>query len=149
MHIDSIRSDAVRNIAQLTGRALMSALFIWSGYGKLVAPADTEAYFASIGLPFPELARVLAVFVELGGGLALLLGLEARLVAVALAVWCILTALAGHSDFADATARIQFMKNVSMAGGFIFIASFGAGAYTAKAVMPRFRWSRLYRGEER
>ncbi len=143
MSIDSERTDTVRNIAQLIGRALMSALFIWSGYGKLVAPADTEAYFVSIGLPFPELVRVLAVVVELGGGLALLLGLEARLAAVVLAVWCIVTALAGHSDFADVNAKIQFMKNVSMAGGFIFIASFGTGAYTAKAVMPRFRWSRL------
>ena len=67
--------------------------------------------------------------VELSGGLAVLFGFQARLAAAGLAVWCIVTALVGHTNFADADAEIQFMKNVAMSGGFIFIAAFGPGAY--------------------
>jgi len=69
------------------------------------------------------------VAVELRGGLAVLFGFQARLAAAGLAVWCIVTALVGHTNFADADAEIQFMKNVAMSGGFIFIAAFGPGAY--------------------
>jgi putative oxidoreductase len=78
-----------------------------------------------------------AVLIECLGGLALLLGLQPRLAAAVLAVWCILTAIAGHSNFAEADMQIHFMKNVAMAGGFVFIATFGVGAYTLQNVLSR------------
>jgi uncharacterized membrane protein YphA (DoxX/SURF4 family) len=79
--------------------------------------------------PFPDLVRLFGVAVELSGGLAVLFGFQARIAAAGLAVWCIVTALVGHTNFADADTQIQFMKNVAMSGGFIFIAAFGPGAY--------------------
>jgi putative oxidoreductase len=139
MSTDLIKSDTTQNAAALIGRILMSGLFIWSGYGKLMAAAGTQAYFASLGLPFPALVWLLAVVVELVGGLALLLGLEARLAAAVLAVWCIVTAIAGHSNFADVNTEINFMKNVAMAGGFGFIATFGVGANTLQQALSRPR----------
>jgi len=122
--------NAVRPDTNLLNEILMSALFNWSGYGKLTAAANIDAYFASLGLPFPDLLRGLAVLIELGGRLALLPGIHARLSPIVLAVWCIATALAGHTNFADVDAQIHFMKNVAMTGGFIFIAALGPGTYS-------------------
>ncbi len=82
----------------LLGRAMLSAIFIWGGFGKLMAAGATQAYIAKSGLPVPELACAVAVFVELGVGLALLLGLLTRVAALVLAVWCIVTAALFHSD---------------------------------------------------
>ena len=77
---------------------------------------------------------------EIGGGLAILLGFQTRIAAAGLAIWCIVTALVGHTNFANANEQIQFMKNVAMSGGFIFIAAFGPGAY---ALARAWRRSRL------
>jgi putative oxidoreductase len=132
-----VKSDVAQDVAALIGRVLMTGLFIWSGYGKLMAAAGTQAYFAQLGLPVPALVWLVAVVVELGGGLALLLGFQARLAAAILAVWCIVTAISGHSNFADMDMQIHFMKNVAMAGGFVFIATFGAGRYTLQRALLR------------
>lgn len=123
------------SLATLIGRALMSALFIWAGYGKLTAAAATKAYFAKLGLPFPTALWLLSVVVELGGGLAILLGLKTRFVALALAAWCIATALAAHTNFADMNMEIHFMKNLTIAGGLIFVALSGPGRFSADALI--------------
>jgi putative oxidoreductase len=129
METNSAGAKGAQDLAALVGRVIMSALFLWSGFANLAAAAQMDAYFSSLGLPFPDLVRLFAVAVELSGGLAVLFGFRARLAAAGLAVWCIVTALVGHTNSADADAQIQFMKNVAMSGGFIFIAAFGPGAY--------------------
>lgn len=132
-------ASPVQDFGALIGRVLMSAIFIWSGFGKLTAAGGTMAYFASLGVPLPELAWVVTVIVELVGGLLLLLGVQARLVALVLAIWSIATALVAHTNFANPDMQIHFMKNLAMAGGFIFIALFGAGAYTMERALVRRR----------
>jgi putative oxidoreductase len=131
--------SVTRNLGALIGRALMSAIFIWSGYGKLVAAAGTTAYFASLGVTLPGAAWLVAVVVELGGGLALLLGIYTRPAALGLAAWSIATAVVAHSNFADHNMQIHFMKNVAIAGGFIFLVVFGAGTYTIERAVLRTR----------
>jgi putative oxidoreductase len=121
------------NAAVLVGRILMCVLFIWAGSGKLMNPAAIEASFAKQGVPMVEAAWLLAVVVELGGGLALLLGLFTRPVGFVLAVWCVLTALIGHTNFADRMQEINFFKNMVMAGGFLYVAAFGAPAWSVDA----------------
>jgi putative oxidoreductase len=69
-----------------------------------------------------------AVAVELGGGLLLVAGYQARLVAIVLALFSLATALSFHSNFAEQNQMIHFLKNVMMAGGLLQIAAFGAGA---------------------
>jgi putative oxidoreductase len=123
----------------LLGRLLLSILFIVSGWSKLMAAAATQAYFAKDGLPMPEVAYAVAVLIELGVGLALLFGLFTRASAIVLAAWCIITALVAHANLADNTMRIQFMKNVGMAGGLLYVFAFGGGGYSLDALIRRRR----------
>jgi putative oxidoreductase len=83
---------------------------------------------AKYGLPVPMLAYVVTVVIELLGGIALLLGFMTRPVAVVLGLWCIATALVAHANFGDPNMRAHFMKNVAMAGGFVYVWAFGAGS---------------------
>ncbi|MFZ2006246.1 MAG: DoxX family protein [Stellaceae bacterium] len=121
------------NATMLLGRILMCLLFVLGGWGKLMGPAATQAMFVKQGLPMVEAAWVLAVVVELGGGLAILFGLFVRPVAVVCAIWCVATALIAHTNFADRIQEIQFFKNMGMTGGFLYIATFGAGAWSLDA----------------
>jgi putative oxidoreductase len=82
----------------------------------------------AVGLPFPSLAFAVAVAVELGGGLLLIAGFQARFVAVVLALFSFATAVFFHANFADQNQMIHFLKNVMMAGGLLQIAAFGGGA---------------------
>src|SRR6266403_484668 len=107
---ESMTRPSTQEVATLIGRALMSAPFVWGGYTKLVAAAATQAYFAKLGLPIPMLAWTAAVVIEFFGGLALLLGIQARVVGMVLALWCIATALVAHTDFADRNMQIHFLK---------------------------------------
>ena len=125
--------SAVESLGMLVGRVLLSALFIWAGWGKLWAPAATKAMLARYGLPLPDLAYPVAVAVEIGGGLLLLVGLFTRPVAVVLGLWCIATALVAHADFGDRNQAIHFMKNIMGAGGFAYVAALGAGLYSLDA----------------
>ena len=125
--------------AAFLGRALLSAIFLWGGIGKAMAAAATTAGFAKLGLPVPQLAYLVAVVIELGGGLLLLFGLFTRPAAVVLGLWCIATAIAAHSDFGDRNMQIHFMKNVAMAGGFVYVALAGAGAFSLDALLSHRR----------
>jgi putative oxidoreductase len=71
----------------------------------LLAPAATQAMLASHHLPMVQLGWILAVVVELGGGLAILIGLFTRAVGLVLAIWSVVTALIAHSNFADRNHR--------------------------------------------
>ncbi|PTQ12681.1 LysR family transcriptional regulator [Sphingomonas oleivorans] len=130
---DSVRNSsssaaALSGGASLVGRVLLSAIFLLSGFGKLTAASATIGYIASAGLPAPKLAYAVALLVELGGGLLLLAGYRARLVALALAGFSVVTALGFHADFADQNQMIHFLKNFAIAGGLLQVAAFGAGA---------------------
>jgi putative oxidoreductase len=117
----------------LAGRILLSLLFILGGWGKLLGPAATQAMFTKQGLPMVEAAWLLAVIVELGGGLAILFGLFTRPVAFICAVWCVATALIAHTNLAERAQEIQFFKNMGLTGGFLYVAAFGAGAWSLDA----------------
>lgn len=112
----------------IAARILMSLIFIISGWGKLTGYAGTQAYFASMHLPMPALVTPLVILIELGGGLALLLGLKARWAAAVLALFSIASALIAHTNFADANQMNNFMKNLAMAGGYLLFVKYGAGA---------------------
>ena len=86
-----------------------------------------------------EAAWILAVVVEVGGGLAMLFGLFTRPVGVVLAIWCIATALIAHSDISERAQEIQFFKNMGLTSGFLYVAAFGAGAWSLDAWRLRRR----------
>ena len=110
------------------GRLLMAAIFILSGLGKIAAPAATIGYIGSAGLPLPSVGYALAILVEVGGGLALLLGFRARAAALVLAGFALVTALAFHHALSDQNQFIHFVKNLAIAGGLLQVAAFGPGA---------------------
>jgi len=110
------------------GRLLIGLPFAMSGLSKLAAIGPTTEMIRAAGLPLPPLALALAVVAELGGGLLLVAGFRTRIVATALALFSLATAVTFHSDFADQNQMIHFLKNVMMAGGLLQIVAFGAGA---------------------
>jgi putative oxidoreductase len=118
------------SVIPVIGRVLLATIFIISGIGKLAAPAATMGYIASTGLPFAPLALAIAIGVELGGGLLLVLGFKTRLVAAGLAVFSIVTGLAFHHAVGDQNQMIHLLKNFAMAGGLLQVVAFGAGAYS-------------------
>lgn len=130
---DHSRSEVTQASAALLGRLLLSAIFILSGLSKLAAPAMMIGYIGSVGLPFPPLALALAVIVEIAGGVALILGYRARLVASVLALFSVVTALAFHNALADQNQFIHFFKNLAMAGGLLQVVAFGAGRFSLDA----------------
>lgn len=125
------------SLAPAVARAMLASLFVVSGFGKLAAPAATKAYITSAGLPLPDLAYLVAVVVEVGLGLALLLGYRTRVVAALMAAFTLATAFAFHSDFADSVQMTNFLKNVAISGGLLLVAAYGAGAFALDALRSR------------
>ncbi|GMQ75446.1 MAG: DoxX family protein [Gammaproteobacteria bacterium] len=111
----------------LTGRVLLAMAFVVAGYGKIGGYAGTQGYMESFGVS--GMLLPLVIVLELGGGLAIIAGWQTRTIAILLAGFCLLTAFVFHLDFADRMQSIIFMKNLSMAGGFLVLAAFGPGAF--------------------
>jgi putative oxidoreductase len=114
------------------GRILIGLPFAMSGVGKLAAYGPTTAMIAAVGLPIPPLAFAVAVAVELGGGLLLVLGYQVRPAALALAIFSVATAVSFHNNLADQNQMFHFLKDVMIAGGLLQIAAFGAGAISVE-----------------
>lgn len=123
----------VQSALPLVGRIGIAAIFLLSGLSKLAAPAATIGYIASSGLPLPQLGFAIALLVELGGGIALILGYRTRIVAGILAAFSVATALAFHSALGDQNQFIHFFKNIAMAGGLLQVVAFGAGGWSLDA----------------
>lgn len=120
-------------VPPFVGRLAMAAIFVLSGVSKVIDPAGNLAYIQSVGLPFPQLALAGAILVEIVGGALLVLGYRTRLVAAALALFSIATALFFHADLGDQNQFIHFFKNIAMAGGLAQIVAFGAGGLSLDA----------------
>jgi putative oxidoreductase len=123
----------------LIGRVLIGLPFVMSGLGKLAAYGKTTAMIAAVGLPVPPLAYAVAVLLELGGGLLLILGYQVRPVAIAQAVFTMAAAVSFHNNFADQNQMIHFLKDVMITGGLLQIAAFGAGAISLDSRLSKDR----------
>jgi putative oxidoreductase len=115
------------------GRVLIAVLFLLSGLSKIAAPEMTQGYIASAGLPAPFLGYLIAIIVEVGGGVLLVIGYRTRVVALVMAAFTLAAALAFHHDFADQNQMIHFLKNVAIVGGLLQVAAFGAGSFSLDA----------------
>jgi len=119
----------------LVGRILLAAIFIKSGFGKITGFEGTVGYIASKGLPLPQIGAIVAILVELGGGILLAVGFKARWAALAIAIFTLAAGIIFHNYWAvDAAQRmgqeINFWKNVSMTGGLLLAFAFGPGRYS-------------------
>lgn len=122
----------------LLARVLLAFMFILAGWSKLTDVSGAMAYTASGGLP--GIAVLPAIAIELLGGLAVLFGWQTRWAALALAVFCVLTGVLFHyipaqglEGMAQMGQMINFQKNLTIAGGFLLLASFGPGAISLDA----------------
>jgi putative oxidoreductase len=112
------------------GRVLLSLIFIISGISKVLDPAGTIAYIESVHMPLPQIAYFFALVIELGLGVALLLGFKAQLAAAGIAVFTFVTALMFHSNMADPVEVVMFLKNITIIGGLLVVIAFGPGGYS-------------------
>ncbi|MBI3371642.1 MAG: DoxX family protein [Betaproteobacteria bacterium] len=125
--------NALASLLPALGRVLLAVIFLIRGLSKLAAAAATIGYIASAGLPLPLLGYAVALVVEIGGGLLMLAGFQARITAWVLAVFTLVAAVIFHHDFADQNQMIHFLKNLAIAGGFLQVAAFGAGNFSIDA----------------
>ena len=124
--------DTRKDVAALVGRVLLALMFVWAGYGKITGYAGTAGWMASSGMPMVGLLLPLAILIELGGGIALIVGFKARWVALALAGFTLVASLIFHNFWAmtgDAvmTNMLFFYKNVAVIGGMLMVFAFGPG----------------------
>ena len=117
-------------LASLLARVLLAFVFLYSGFGKLMTPEGSMAYIAKAGLPLPMLAYAGALFVELLVAAAFVLGYRTRWTAWLLFAFTVMTALVFHNNFGDKMQLLQFMKNLSIAGGFLQFALIAPMALT-------------------
>ena len=117
---------SVNYIAAL-GRLMIAAIFLASGFHKLLTPAETQAYISSAGLPDPVAVYWATAAVETIGGACLAIGLATRFAALILAGFSLAAAVVFHTNFTDANQFNNFMKNVAMAGGLLQVVAFGSG----------------------
>ncbi|HET7560956.1 MAG TPA: DoxX family protein [Rhodanobacteraceae bacterium] len=125
----------MQNFTLLLARLALSLIFILSGIGKLMAYHATAAALGAHGIA-PGLLP-LVIFVELGGGLAVLCGFLTRWAAAALLVFTVLAAVIFHNNFADHAQWINFMKNIAIAGGFLALTVHGPGGLSLDAWRKR------------
>jgi len=121
--------------ATLLGRILLAVMFVVSGYGKLTGFDGTVGYIASKGLPMPQVLAGIAILIELGGGLALIMGWKTRWVALAFIVFLLVITPIFHNYWAVPPEQmmgqqINFMKNVTILGGMLLLLAFGPGRYS-------------------
>ncbi|CAJ0697848.1 DoxX family protein [Ralstonia sp. 22086] len=121
----------------LLARILMMVLFVMSGWGKLTGFQGTVGYMASTGAPMPMVAAAVAVVMEFGVGIALLIGLWTRPLAILMALFVLGTSFIAHSYWdmqgaMEAANKIQFYKNLSIMGGLFLLAAVGPGKYAVQ-----------------
>jgi putative oxidoreductase len=125
-------TTSTQDSVALAGRVLLAMMFILSGFSKITGFDGTVGYIASKGLPMAQLVAIGTIAVEIGGGIMLAVGFKARWAALALAVFTLLAAFIFHNFWAAEAAQkmsqqINFMKNISIAGGMLMVFAFGPG----------------------
>lgn len=129
---------SLQNPLSLAGRLLLALLFVPAGIGKIGGFAGTAGYIASKGLPMPELGALIAIVVEVAGGLALIAGFGTRLAALVLALFTLVATFVFHNFWgvpADQAfvQQLMFYKNIAVVGGLLVLVAYGAGAWSVDA----------------
>jgi len=119
----------------LIARIFLMGLFVIFGLDKFLNFSGTAQYMAAVGLPLPTLAAFSALVMEFFVGLAILIGFYTRPLALALALYTLITALIGHRYWAltggvRLDTMIHFYKNMSIVGGLLLLCTTGPGRYS-------------------
>lgn len=130
--------QSLQSPLSLAARLLLALLFIPAGIFKITGFAATVGYITAVGLPLPTIAAIVAIVVEVGGGLALLLGWGTRAAALALAAFTVAATFGFHAFWAvpaeqQMVQQLMFFKNLAVVGGLLGVAAWGAGALSLDA----------------
>ena len=115
------------NILDLIGRVFISGVFLLSGFSKIGNYDGTVGWMESFGLP--GFLLIPAIMLETLAPILIIIGYQTRIAAGALSLFCLATAIIFHTDFSDQMQFIAFMKNLALAGGFIFLVVNGAKGF--------------------
>lgn len=126
------------NALNLAGRLALAALFLPAGLGKIAGFEGTVGYITSVGLPMASLAAVVAIVVEVAGGLALIAGYRVRIAALALAAFTLVASVFFHAYWAAPAdqafmQQLLFFKNIGVIGGLLVLASQAPAGWTLDA----------------
>ena len=116
----------MEKITQVIARMMLGHLFLIAGWQKIGGYEGTQGYMESVGVP--GMLLPLVILLELGAGLAIIIGWQTKLAAAALALFTIASAVLFHHNFSDQMQTIMFMKNIAISGGLMLLAVYGAGA---------------------
>ncbi len=125
--------DRLSSAGLLVSRVLLSAIFLFSGVMKVFNFTATTGFMTAQGMHMAGMFLVLAVLVELGGGLSVLFGWFPRLGALALALYLVPVTLVFHRNVVDPNQAAHFAKNVAIAGGLVALLSVGGGEFSFRA----------------
>jgi len=121
----------MKDYTEVLGRLLLVFMFFLSGIGKISGYAGTQAYMESQGVP--GMLLPLVVLLEVAAPLMIIIGWQTRIAALALAGFTLLAGVLFHFDPADQMQMISLQKNISIAGGFLILAAWGAGRFSLDA----------------
>ena len=107
------------NLIDFLGRFLISALFLISAYNKIFSIDGTMSWMEGFGVP--GILIIPTIILEIVGPILIILGYKAKIAAGFLSLFCIATAVIFHNDFSDQMQLGSFLKNIALAGGFLFI----------------------------
>ena len=126
------------NLLDFLGRLFISTLFLFSAYNKFLNYSGTVDWMESFGVPGFLLGPTITLEIILP--LFIIIGFQTKLSSILLALFSIVTAIIFHSDFSDQMQVIAFLKNIGLAGGFMFLAAHGAKEW---AVENKKKYERL------
>ena len=115
-------------IFDLTGRVFISGVFLLSGFNKIGNYDGTVGWMESFGLP--GFLLIPAIILEILAPILIIIGYQTKIAAGALCLFCLATAIIFHTDFSDQMQFVAFMKNLALAGGFLFLVVNGAKGFS-------------------
>lgn len=138
--MNTFGSDKAKDEVILLARILLAILFVLFGWSKMLDYSGTAAHFGQMGTPFPSLAALIAIIMEVPVAIAIVVGLATRPLALLLALYTLGTALIGHQYWTMTGAarmgnEINFYKNVGIIGGFLLLYITGPGRYSIDALL--------------
>ena len=124
--------EIVRMYGPLVGRVLLALIFIIAGYGKITGFEGTVGYMQAYNMPMTQILAVIAIIIELGGGIMIAVGWKARWGAAAIFIFVLVASFVFHAFWAVPADQAQlqnimFMKNLAIMGGMLYIIVYGSG----------------------
>jgi putative oxidoreductase len=116
-----------QSVLSLVSRFALAGIFLWSGWGKVMAPQQTIDVIAKAGMPLPKVAFGAAVGIEIVCGILLVLGAKTRWASFLLCLFLVLATYYFHLDFSDRMQVGHLLSNLAILGGLLHVAAYGPG----------------------